>query len=53
MHALRLSLQDAINGVEPGSGGPSIFSPVRITYTEEEEEEEEALGSAPKPLSSC
>lgn len=48
MHALRISLQDAINGVEPGSSGPSIFSAVRITYTKEE-----ALGSAPKPLSSC
>lgn len=52
MHALRISLQDAISRVELGIGGPSIFSTVRITYTEEEEEEE-ALGSAPKPLSLC
>lgn len=62
MHALRLSLQDAIKGVEPGISGPSIFSAVRITYTVEKEEEEEeevkeeeekVLGSAPEPLSSC
>lgn len=60
MHALRLSLQDAIIGVEPGSSGPSIFSAVRITYTEEKgeqeeevEEEGEVLGPVPEPLSSC